>query len=195
MTKTTPMITPAGQVTSSQIGPMLRKSRKERNLTLEVVAKRSGIAVGFLSEIERDQASPSVATLIRLCDVLGIPVGSLFQTSQAVLVRAGQGERMRYGGTAISYELMTSRAASKMAAIRAEVQPGGQSGPELHTLQADEEFVLVLEGTLRMHLEGETFDLAPGDALTFDPRRPHRYLNPSATDVCRCICLITPQPR
>ena len=195
MTGTTSIVASAGPVTSSQIGPMLRKSRKARDLTLEVVAKRAGIAVGFLSEIERDQASPSVATLIRLCDVLGIAVGSLFQTRQAVLVRAGQGERMRYGGTAISYELMTSRAASKMAAIRTELQPGGQSGPELHTIEADEEFVLVLEGSLRMHLEGVTFELGPGDALTFDPRRPHRYLNPSAAEVCRCVCLITPQPR
>lgn len=190
-----PSANPMAATTSHQIGPMLRQRRKELNLTLAQVAERVGIAQGFLSEIERDQASPSVATLIRLCDTLGIPVGSLFASSQPLLVRAGAREQMRYGGQAITYELLTSRTAHQMASIMSQLQPGGMSGPEQHTLNAEEEFVLVLQGEMVMEIGAQEYHLFEGDALTFDPRQKHRYLNPSKTALCRTLCVITPQPR
>lgn len=190
-----PPVSPMAATTSHQIGPMLRQRRKELNLTLAQVADRVGIAQGFLSEIERDQASPSVATLIRLCDALGIAVGALFTSSQPLLVRAGAREKMRYGGQLITYELLTSRTAHQMASIMSQLQPGGMSGPEQHTLNAEEEFVLVLQGEMIMEIGAQAFHLFEGDALTFDPRQKHRYLNPSRTAICRTLCVITPQPR
>lgn len=190
-----PPISPMAATTSHQIGPMLRQRRKELNLTLAQVADSVGIAQGFLSEIERDQASPSVATLIRLCDALGIAVGALFTSSQPLLVRAGAREKMRYGGQLITYELLTSRTAHQMASIMSQLQPGGMSGPEQHTLNAEEEFVLVLQGEMIMEIGAQAFHLFEGDALTFDPRQKHRYLNPSKTAECRTLCVITPQPR
>src|SRR5690348_16325152 len=52
------------------VGAMLREHRRLLNLTLQEVANRAGITKGFLSEIERDKAVPSVATLMRLRDAL-----------------------------------------------------------------------------------------------------------------------------
>ena len=162
---------PTGPTTTHQIGPMLRQRRKELNLTLVQVAERAGIAQGFLSEIERDHASPSVATLIRLCDALGIAVGSLFVSSQPLLVRANARDQMRYGGQMITYELLTSRTAHQMAAIMSQLKPGGMSGPQQHTLNAEEEFVLVLQGEMIMEIGQQAYHLFEGDALTFDPRQ------------------------
>ncbi|MFN0116292.1 MAG: cupin domain-containing protein [Paracoccaceae bacterium] len=190
-----PNLAAPGPTTTHQIGPMLRQRRKEANLTLAQVAGRAGIASGFLSEIERDQASPSVATLIRLCDVLGVSVGSLFTSNQPLLVRAGAREKMRYGGQMVTYELMTSRTANMMAAIMGELQPGGMSGAEQHTLNSEEEFVLVMQGEIVLQIGDQEFHLFEGDALTFDPRVRHRYVNPSQDQVCRTLCMITPQPR
>ena len=190
-----PAIATMAPATTHQIGPMLRQRRKELNLTLAQVAGNAGIATGFLSEIERDQASPSVATLIRLCEALGISVGSLFISNQPLLVRAGSREKMRYGGQMITYELLTSRTANQMAAVLGALQPGGMSGTEQHVLDAEEEFVLVLQGEIVMQIGDQSYHLYEGDALTFDPRQKHRYLNPSPTQVCRTLCMITPQPR
>jgi transcriptional regulator with XRE-family HTH domain len=174
---------------------MIRQRRKELNLTLDVVARASGIGMSFLSEIERDQSSPSVATLIKLCEVLGIPVGSLFQSSQPVVVRAGSREPMRYGGQHISYELLTSKTATKLAGIWGQLEPGAASGPDFHALDADEQLVFVIDGTMMMLFQNEEIELGAGDALTFDPRRPHRYVNRSTTKRATAICVITPQPR
>ncbi len=80
------------------VGGLLRARRKALSLTLDAVAAQAGIATGFLSEIERDRSSPSVASLIRLRDVLVIPVESLFTSSQAQLVRADAREPMAFGG-------------------------------------------------------------------------------------------------
>jgi len=177
------------------IGGMLRQRRKELKLTLEAVASTAGLAASFLSEIERDHASPSVATLIRLCEVLGIPVGSLFQSNQSVVVRAETREQMRYGGQDISYGLLTSKTATKMAGIWGQLKPGAASGPEFHALDAEEQLVFVVEGDLVMLFETEEYVLGTGDSLTFDPRRPHRYVNRSRTKSTTAICIITPQPR
>ena len=190
-----PAFATVAPATTHQIGPMLRQRRKELNLTLAQVAGNAGIATGFLSEIERDQASPSVATLIRLCEALGISVGSLFASNQPLLVRAGAREKMRYGGQMITYELLTSRTANQMAAVLGALQPGGMSGTEQHVLDAEEEFVLVLQGEIVMQIGDQSYHLYEGDALTFDPRQKHRYLNPSPTQVCRTLCMITPHPR
>lgn len=176
------------------MGPMLRARRRALDLTLEVVASQAGIATGFLSEIERDQASPSVASLVRLCAVLRIPVGSLFQSNQPELVRAGEREQMRYGGRQIQYELLSARTATRMSVVHAVLLPGGTSGDELHTVQADEEFIFILEGELVIEADGERFHLFEGDALTHDPRRPHRYSNPTPDRICRTICVLSPQP-
>ena len=177
------------------IGSMIRQRRKELNLTLEAVASASGIGASFLSEIERDQSSPSVATLIKLCTVLGIPVGSLFQSNQAVVVRAGARERMRYGGQNIAYELLTSKTATKLAGIWGQLEPGASSGDDFHALEAEEQLVFVIDGAMVMLFQNEEIALQAGDSLTFDPRRPHRYYNPSKTKAATAICVITPQPR
>jgi len=177
------------------IGGMLRQRRKELNLTLEAAASAADVAASFLSEIERDHASPSVATLIRLCEVLGIPVGSLFQSSQSVVVRADAREKMRYGGQDITYELLTSRTATRIAGIIGQLKPGAASGPDFHALPAEEELVFVVAGDLVMLFESEEYTLRAGDSLTFDPRRPHRYVNPSTSQMTTAICILTPQPR
>lgn len=60
------------------IGARLRGVRQTRRLTIDQVAEMSGLTKGFLSRVERDLTSPSVSTLLKLCDVLGIEIGQLF---------------------------------------------------------------------------------------------------------------------
>ena len=61
------------------IGAKLRAARKLRSLTLDQVALAAGLTKGFVSRLERDDVSPSVASLVAVCDVLGLRVGELFE--------------------------------------------------------------------------------------------------------------------
>ena len=74
-------------------GARLRAARRARGLTAQQVAAAVGVTKGFIAQIERGEASPSVATLLRICDALGLAVGSLFETPRSARlsfrVRAG----------------------------------------------------------------------------------------------------------
>ncbi|WP_245478611.1 helix-turn-helix transcriptional regulator [Mesorhizobium sp. M7A.F.Ca.US.014.04.1.1] len=84
---------------TARIGDALRNRRRELDLTLQAVADGVEVSKGFLSEVERDKASPSVATLVRLCDILGITIGSLFQHDNTAVVRVDARTPAVLGGT------------------------------------------------------------------------------------------------
>ncbi len=180
---------------SLQIGALLRDRRRALGLTLSEVATATGLTKGFLSDVERDRTSPSVASLVGLCEVLNLPVGDLFAPTRKALVRAGERTPIRFGGTGVSDHLLTPGRGMLLQAIWSQIEPGGSGGDELYALRAEEEFVLVLAGELALTIEGETFVLAPGDAMTFDPRRRHSFRNPSATMATTALFVLTPPPR
>jgi DNA-binding NtrC family response regulator len=64
------------------IGTVLRERRKSLELTLAEVAKRCGLSVGYLSQIELGKNSAAVETLYRLCLALRLPLSELFETAQ-----------------------------------------------------------------------------------------------------------------
>jgi DNA-binding XRE family transcriptional regulator len=63
-----------GGAPAVRIGARLRAARQARGLTLDKVAAATGVTKGFLSRLERDDVSPSVASLVAVCDVLGVRV-------------------------------------------------------------------------------------------------------------------------
>ena len=70
-----------------RIGARLRHAREEARLSLADVETRTGISKGFLSRVERDAASPSVANLVSLCDAIGLQMSDLFAIPRTTLVR------------------------------------------------------------------------------------------------------------
>lgn len=177
------------------VGAKLRERRRHLNLTLQEVADRIGVTKGFLSEIERDRAAPSVATLLKLRDALSLSVATLFHSAIPQVVRQQSREPILYGGIGMTCVLVSPENAHRVVAIHAEFKPGGNSGPEPHTLDSDEEIILVIEGSLEITISGETHRLQAGDSVTFDPRVPHSYRNPSPRAVTKTLCIIAPPPR
>ena len=98
---------PARRQPEVRIGARLRAARRSRGLTLDRVAEMTALTKGFLSRLERDEVSPSVASLVAVCDAVGIRVGELFQTPATSLVRAGEGRPINFGGRGVREELLT----------------------------------------------------------------------------------------
>src|SRR6201998_4721418 len=82
------------------IGAQLRAARLAARKSMAEVAEEAGLTKGFLSKLERDLANVSVASLMRLCDALGIAVGSLFEPPKGEVVRAADRRLINFGGTA-----------------------------------------------------------------------------------------------
>jgi len=186
------MPTSPSQRRSTEIGALLRTRRQSLGLTIEQVAEASDLTKGFLSDVERDKASPSVASLVRLCDVLTFPVGNLFPSAASAVVRKANRVPIKFGGIDISDYLLTPTSAAKGQAIFSDMAPGGTGGEKLYSIRSEAEFVFVLLGSVVITVEGEETTLLKYDAMTFDPRRPHTFRNASKTKPAQALFMVMP---
>lgn len=175
-----------------QIGPRLRSARLAKGLTLGQVATAAGLTEGFVSKLERDQVSASVASLVQVCDALGIRVGDLFEPPVTNIVRAGGGARVNFGGEKVREYLLSPGNQNHIEVLHSIIEPGGSAGEELYALNCDVEFVVVLSGTLEIQLGVELITLNVGDALTFKGREPHTWRNPSDDKESRVLWVLAP---
>lgn len=175
------------------IGPRLRAARKARRMTIEALADATGLTKSFLSKLERDATSASVASLLRVCDALGLRPGTLFDTPATSLVRGDHAPPVNYGGDGVDDALLTPGSEPKVMAVRSDIEPGGNSGAEPYTMDADIEVAHVISGEIELVVGVETHLLGTGDTLTYDPREPHSWRNPSSTPA-RVLWLLTPAP-
>ena len=92
-------IHPAAGPDGVRIGAQLRAARLAARKTMAEVADEAGLTKGFVSKLGRDLANVSVASLFRLCDALGVPIGAMFQASKGEIVRQGEYPPIDFGGT------------------------------------------------------------------------------------------------
>ena len=173
--------------TVAAIGGRLRSARQARGLTLQEVADATGLNKGFISRLERDEVSPSVASLVSVCEVLGIRVGDLFEPPSTSLVRANEGKPINFGGRKVREFLLTPGTQSDLQVIHSILKAGGSGGEELYTLDCEVEFVYVIRGQLEVSVSGESVLLTAGDAFTFPGREPHTWSNPCKDEECE-VC-------
>ena len=152
------------------VGAQVRRWRAERGLTLAKVAQGAGLNVGYLSQIENDKASPSLACLSAIASALDVPIAwFLVDESRPPEVARAADRRWREtdGGRASRVD---ARGASDISIVEAEAAPGTSAG--LHTHPGDEHH-LILAGRYRMTQGEHVVELEPGDYLRWDGLIPH----------------------
>lgn len=164
-----------------QIGARLRAARQRQGLTVERVAQMSGLTKGFVSRVERDMTSPSVATLVTLCQTLSVPMGELFADPRSDLIRAEDAPTINLSGEGAREQLLTPRDESHLQLIRSTMPPGSHGGEGLYTLNAEVEVLHVLEGTVEIQFTNRVERLEAGDTITFSGREPHTWRNREET--------------
>ena len=167
------------------VGTRLRDLRHDRKVSLETIAARTRLSVGFLSQVERGLSSPSLRVLATLADVLGVGIAGLFGAMAAaggatsVVTRAGERAELKLWRTGISKQLLNPAGSDgRLNLFLVHMEPGGNTGDELYTHDG-EEAGLVLEGEMRLTVDTETWTLKSGDSFRFESRRPHRFSNPA----------------
>src|SRR5690349_11112680 len=152
------------------VGAQIRRWRGERGLTLARVADSAGLNVGYLSQIENDKASPSLACLSALAGALDVPIAwFLVDESRPPEVTRAADRRWREtpGGRASRVD---ARGSGNIAIVEVEAAPGTSAG--LHTHTGDEHHV-ILSGRYRMTQGKHVVELGPGDHLRWDGLIPH----------------------
>lgn len=176
------------------IGSRLRVARLTKGLTLGTVAAACGLTQGYLSKLERDQVSPSVASLVAICNAVGLRVGDLFEPPPSAIVRAGEGSQINFGAEKAREYVITPGDQTHMEVIQSQIEPGGTGGAAEYVLDCDIEFIFVIRGELEILLAGDVFSLGPGDAMTLRGREPHTWRNASETDGCDVLWVLAPAP-
>lgn len=175
-----------------RIGEILRNRRMKLRRTLDDVAGEVDLSKGFLSSIENDKTSPSVATLLRICNALGLSMGEVFPESTHALIRAEDRVVLRKSSEDGYDELITPYTAKQMQAVWSYIAPGARCGDHLYSVLSDEELVIVLDGAVRVDFEDEHYVLKKGDAITFNPRRKHNFFNDSTIQSATAIFILSP---
>jgi len=168
------------------VGQRIRDLRRSRAMSLEAVAARTELSIGFLSQIERGLSSPSLRVLATLADVLGVGIAGLFGTKEdtaaapdAVVTRERQRAQLNLWRTGISKQLLSPAGSEgRLNLFLVHMEPGGSTGDELYTHDG-EEAGLVIEGEMNLTVDAESWTLKHGDSFRFASRRPHRFSNPS----------------
>src|SRR4051812_26798746 len=178
----------------TRLGARLRAARKAHGYTLEQLATAAGLTKGFLSRVERDETSLSVASLITLCEVMSINPGALFAAPDVDLIRRESAPAINLGGTGVDERLMTPRGQSQVQLVRTTAQPGATGGPELYTINCEVEVAYVVKGSIDVLFAGRRERLEAGDALTLRGSEPHTWENPSSSRSAEIVWVLVPAP-
>ena len=177
-----------------QLGPRIRSLRQARQVTLRELAERAGVTESFLSQVEREVTSPSIASVQRIARALDLGIADLFVDEPPLgrVVRRAERRRIAYNGLNAVDEFLTAGRDGRLQVILTTLEPGGGTGDEGYTHESDEEVAIVLEGRLELWVGDEHHLLADGDSITYSSRLPHRNRNPGPERAVILFCATPP---
>jgi transcriptional regulator with XRE-family HTH domain len=182
------------QTAGTRIGERLRSLRRERGLTMAQVAAATGLTSGFLSQLERDLTSVSLSSLARICEALDVRFGDVLdEPPTGAVIRRDEAPAW----TAIGAHedlLLSSRDERRFHLIESRVPPRAGAGEGLYTFPADVELVYVLAGRLELRVGATVYRLGQGDTVTYSPREPHTWENPSQDEEAVVLWFSVPNP-
>jgi transcriptional regulator with XRE-family HTH domain len=156
--------------TNPTLGQRILSLREQQKLSLRTLAERVGLSASFLSQVERDETSPSIASLDKIAHALGVDLATFFQQSPPdPVTRKAERTSLESAWSKARIENLT-RVAGKLHPRLLTLKPGGSTG--LLSTANTETFLLVLQGTLKVNLAQEVVFLEEGDAV-HAPREHH----------------------
>jgi transcriptional regulator with XRE-family HTH domain len=175
------------------LGVRLRDLRKERALSQRELAELAGLSPNAISLIERDDQSPSVATLQRLARALSVQMSYFFETETVARVlhfRASQRPAVR--GHGLTIEGLGARLeGQQMEPFFITLTPHADMGAG-YVAHQGHEFVCCLAGLVCYEIDGTDYLLEPGDFLLFEADLPHRWGNPGDQEARLVLVLQAP---
>lgn len=188
-----------------EIRRTLAERRRELGISMSELARRVGVSPSMVSQMERGQTLPSVATLFALGAALGATVDMFFtepstpeatrprsssspstkqpttaaaeSREQLYVVRGGSRARIEIKG-GVHWERLTPTSLGNAEFLELNYEPHAESDPNLYR-HPGIELVMVLEGRFDIYIGFDRYELHPSDSITFPSSLPHRYVNPT----------------
>ena len=175
------------------LGDKLRDLRRSRQLTLQQVAERAGYTAGYVSQIEHDKASPSIASLKKIASVLGARIVDFFldeDDNESVVLEPSQwvGVSLERWKADIRQMVRTVKH-RRMQPFYTVIQPGGGTSEDYS--HNGEEFGLVLQGELTLQVGSETYQVRKGSSFYYSSTLPHAWTNKTGA-LCVVVWVVAP---
>ena len=178
----------------TRLGASLRDARTRRKLSLNDVARETGISASFLSLVENGKSDIAIGRLVRVLAFLEIPLRDVLpdpSPADAHLVRVGEQRRLPSTQEGIEFFLLTSDTNHLMMPMLIVFEPGAHLAE--YGRHDGEEFIHVLEGQLSLEVEGRsTRLLTSGESAYYRSNQPHLFRNASNEHSLRMLCVNTP---
>jgi transcriptional regulator with XRE-family HTH domain len=183
-----PTAAPGDDVGAADLGRRvaenLRQRRKARGMSLDDLARASGVSRAALSQIETCKSNPTVGVLWKIAVGLGVPIAELIGAprSGVVVLRRGDSQLLRSADGRFESRPLTPAGASPLVELY-ELRLAARSThhSDAHS-PGTNEVLIVLSGVCRMRVGEETFELNAGDSIAFPADRPHAYENPAGSE-------------
>lgn len=159
------------------IGARLQSLRREQSLTLEQLARDSGLSTSYLSQIENGAAVPSLTALQLIAGALGTDAAEFFPEEHrhgTRLIRRGERHTFKIEPTSgEEYAVLAGQVRDRAFSALYARHPPGRSDNERPFRHLGEEFGLVLTGQLRLTIDGQVHELGPGDWIHYSSHPTH----------------------
>ena len=168
---------------SVDVGARLRDLREMHGISMRSLAAKSSLSANALSMIERGKTSPSVSTLYKLADALGVSIttffGEVVEKQQVIYLRSNERSRIPFSH-GIFEGLGGEKFVGRVEPFVLTLEAGAKSGP--HSMaHTGHEFVLCLQGKLEYIVEKKSYTMTSGDSLLFAAQLNHKWKNPGAS--------------
>ncbi|MCC7319996.1 MAG: helix-turn-helix transcriptional regulator [Rubellimicrobium sp.] len=167
----------AGTPAQPRVGPIIRALRRGRDMTLTALGDLTGLSVGYLSQVERDLATPSLGALTRIAHALGAGIDRFMPVPHrsGILNRAALRETTWVNPGGMTYQRLHGEfPGATFSAFDITLPPGFVGEIDRHE---GEEFVRLLSGRVEFRIDGRAYLLDPGDTLHFRSDMEHQALN------------------
>lgn len=162
------------------VGLAVKEGRARSGMTLAQLSKESGVSTAMISKIERGNVSASLASLNALASAMGLPVINLFAEtagqSEVSFVKAGEGVTVRRSGSTYGHEyVLIGRSLSNGIEVESyliTLRDQDVQIPLFHQ-PGHVELVQIVSGEMTYRCGDQTYEMAPGDTLTFEAGAPH----------------------
>ncbi|MDK8190225.1 XRE family transcriptional regulator [Paenibacillus sp. UMB7766-LJ446] len=156
------------------IGLAIRTIRKQKQITIMQMCEGTGLSKGFISNVENNKTSPSIATLESIADYLEVPLPYLLLSPEQRMnvVRKDERKETTAGSGQIKVQHLTAKGAMRMSIV--ELPAGASTGVNKH---AGEESHLILQGKIRAEQCEDVEILEAGDSFSWNAIVPHEVTN------------------
>ena len=156
------------------IGSKVKELRTLKGLTQEELADRAELSKGFISQLERDLTSPSIATLMDILQCLGTTLGEFFNETAEEQIVFGKQDYFEKYDSELKNEIkwiIPNAQKNMMEPIMLTLEPGGSTYPD--NPHEGEEFGYVLQGSISIHIGSKIYKAKRGESFYFTPDKKH----------------------